>query len=569
MDHKQLTQQASVLFSKRTTLNLLWQEIADNFYVERADFAYQRYLGMDYAAHLSDSYPLLVRRELGDQLGAMLRPTQTEWNHMATQDPRRETVRAKRWMQWAEGIQRRAMYDRNSLFTEATKQGDHDYAAFGQAVLSLRLNRARDGLLYRCWHLRDCVWKMNVDNKIGFVARRWKPELHNLVAYFPGKLADKWVRLAEKEPFREVECLHISCEQELYSGPFDVDSGSSPEMQKRRRARFPFVSLYILCEDDVLLEATPSASLEYIIPRWQTVSGSQYAFSPATVAALPAARLIQAMATTLLEAGEKAVYPPMVAVDGTIRSDMALYAGGTTWIDKEYDERTGAALRPIEQDLRGLPEGKEMVADARSVLRALFYLDKLSLPTNRPAMTAYEVGQYVAQYIRTTMPLFEPIELNYNGALCEETFNLLQRNGAFGSPEDMPDELRNTQITWRFESPLHEAIEQQKVQKFTQASELIAQAVAHDPASNIVLDWGKSLHDALLGGGTPADWVREQDEIDEIQRKIAQQKMAEAGMAAAEQASNVAANLASAGKDARAALGGQPAPAQVPAGAPA
>jgi hypothetical protein len=55
-----------------------------------------------------------------------------------------------------------------------------------------------------------------------------------------------------------------------------------------------------------------SWSLIYVIPRWQTVSGSQYAYSPATVAALPDARLIQAMTLTFFEAGEKATNPPMV-----------------------------------------------------------------------------------------------------------------------------------------------------------------------------------------------------------------------------------------------------------------
>ena len=40
------------------------------------------------------------------------------------------------------------------------------------------------------------------------------------------------------------------------------------------------------------------------LPRLQTVSGSQYAYSPCTVAGLPDARLLQAMTLTLLEAGE-------------------------------------------------------------------------------------------------------------------------------------------------------------------------------------------------------------------------------------------------------------------------
>jgi hypothetical protein len=41
-------------------------------------------------------------------------------------------------------------------------------------------------------------------------------------------------------------------------------------------------------------------------------------------------------------------------------------------------------------------------------------------------MTAYEVGQRIQEYIRGALPLFEPMEMEYNGALCERTFEILQ-----------------------------------------------------------------------------------------------------------------------------------------------
>src|SRR5262249_42648931 len=149
--------------------------IAENFYPERADFTYQRYLGMDFAAGLMTSYPLLCRRDLGDQLGTMLRPTAKEWAHIVPVDTRLEDNDTKRWLEWASGLMRRAMYDPDSLFTKATKQADHDFATFGQAVMSVRLNRSLDTLLYNTWHLRDVAWFENAEGKIGGVFRKWKP----------------------------------------------------------------------------------------------------------------------------------------------------------------------------------------------------------------------------------------------------------------------------------------------------------------------------------------------------------------------------------------------------------
>ena len=50
-----------------------------------------------------------------------------------------------------------------------------------------------------------------------------------------------------------------------------------------------------------------------------------------------------AMTLTLLEAGEKVVNPPLVATEQVVRSDVAIFAGGITWIDAEHDDRLGPA----------------------------------------------------------------------------------------------------------------------------------------------------------------------------------------------------------------------------------
>ena len=176
MDAKHLREQSDDLFKKRLSLILLWQEIAENFYPERADFTTRRSLGTDFAGNLSTSYPIMCRRDLGDQFGAMLRPTEKQWFHMKPIDTRIEDNDSQRWLEWAQTVQRRAMYDPGAMLTRATKEGDHDFAAFGQNVISIQLNRTADGLLYRCWHLRDVAWQENEDGKVASVFRKWKPK---------------------------------------------------------------------------------------------------------------------------------------------------------------------------------------------------------------------------------------------------------------------------------------------------------------------------------------------------------------------------------------------------------
>jgi hypothetical protein len=532
VDIKQLVETADFLFGKKMPLTSLHQEVADNFYPERADFTLTRSLGADFAANLMSSYPVQCRRDLGNQFSTMLRPTARPWFHTARRYTKEESNEVKTWLEWFEETQRRAMYDPHSLFTRATKEGDHDFAAFGQAVISVQMNKLSNGLLYRCWHLRDVAWQENDEGKIGFVVRKWKPTAQTLARTFPGKVNQKVDDLVKKTPFEEIECMHFVVEADMY----DDNAKGRPRW-----------SIWYDKSHESIIEATPIWGKHYIIPRWQTVSGSQYSYSPASVCALPDARLLQAMTFTLLEAGEKATSPPIIATQNVVRSDMALYAGGVTWVDEEYDEKLGSAIRPLEQDFRGLTYGLQMNAETRAMLHSAFFLDSLTLPERAPEMTAYEVGQRVQEYIRNALPIFEPMEMEYNAALCDETFELMWRHGGFGDPRSWPKQLQGAEIEFTFESPLHDAIEQQKGQKFQEAQALIGAAIALDPSTAFLPKTEFMLRDALLGIGAPAAWMNSEAYVKEQkanqQAMLAQQQK----LASIEQASNAAKNIGQSG----------------------
>lgn len=529
---KTLIDRAEHYFGKRSSVLSLWQEISEQFYPERAQFTRTHYMGEEFAANLNTSYPLIVRRELGNSFSAMLRPRDQNWFEITVEHPERLDQAGKQWLEWASGVQRRAMYDRLTQFVRATKEADNDFAAFGQCVISREIDMREQTLLYRCWHLRDVCWIERYNGTIGEVYRRWKPTARELNKLFPKTVHENVTKALEKEPHREFNCLHVVIPSEDYDNP--------------KLKRYPWVSIYIDVDNKTLLQETGSWSRIYTIPRWQTVSGSPYAYSPATVAGLPDARLIQAMTLTLLEAGEMAVRPAMIATKEAIRSDIAIYPAGITWVDAEYDEKMGEVLRPITQDLRGMPIGRDMQADAREMLAQAFYLNKLSLPPPDREMTAYETGQRIQEYIRQALPLFEPMETEYNTALCDDTFEALLRTGAFGSPQDLPDSLRGADIRFQFESPLHQAIERQKGQQFLESKQLIDQAVTLDPVAGQLIDVQTALRDALNGVGVPAAWIRTEDQMQQISDQHAAEQQAQTVMQNMQQAGQAAQALGAA-----------------------
>jgi hypothetical protein len=163
-------------------------------------------------------------------------------------------------------------------------------------------------------------------------------------------------------------------------------------------------------------------------------------------------------------------------------------------------------------------------------------------------MTAYEIGQRVQEYIRGALPIFEPMETEYNGGSCDATFDVMWDSGAFGSEFALPKSLRGREIQFRFASPLHDIIEEQKGQKFVQAKALVAEAVALDPSVAAIIDAKKALRDALSGIQVPAAWTRSDVEVQQIQSEQQAQQQQQL-LQSLEQASGITSNLAGAQKD--------------------
>ena len=540
MKPKDLVARSGQLFKDRKAIQTLWQEIAENFYPQRADFTIRRYVGEEFAEHLYSSYPVLVHRDLSNSFAAMLRPRAREWFYISVEGFEELSKGGKMWLEWATKRMRQAMYDRRAHLIRATSEGDADFAAFGQCVITREINwrSASPHLLYRSWHLRDCAWAEKADGSIGEFCFKWKPTVKVLIEDW-GKeaLAPELQRVKTSENLRKVDCMRMVFSTDVYQGQNGEGEG------------YPWIVVYLDCENSHIISEFGLWSHGTVLPRWQTVSGSQYAYSPAAVAGLPDARLLQAMSLTLLEAGEMSVRPPMIATQDAIRGDIQLYSGGITWADVEYDERKGDVLRPITQDRRGLPMGYEARDSQMAMLAEAFYINKLTLPPPEGDMTAFEVGQRVEEYVRAALPLFEPMEYEYNGQLCEDTFDALMRAGAFGAPDDMPPELSGRDVQFKFISPLHDAIERKEASTFLEGAELSRVALELDPSALANWDTSSALRAALEGIGVEAKHMRSEQEVKAILRANAEQAAMEEQAAVAKDAATAEREFASAEKN--------------------
>src|SRR6185312_3619854 len=102
MTPKELRELGDSLFSKKGPLNALHQDIAEQFYYERAEFTYKRSIGSDFASNSYTSYPAMCRRDLGNAFGSMLRPTAKVWFHTGI---RNSVVKDNETRQWLQGFE--------------------------------------------------------------------------------------------------------------------------------------------------------------------------------------------------------------------------------------------------------------------------------------------------------------------------------------------------------------------------------------------------------------------------------------------------------------------------------
>lgn len=520
------------MFSDRTGLLNLWQDIAEQFDPTAADFTRESQMNKDYASDLASSYPLLVRRDLKEHFSAMLRPVGVTYSEMYVEGLKDHEGLA--WLQWASGVQHRARSERRAQFDNVMTDQDGDLSLIGNGVSSIKARPDRSGLLVQGWHLRDVVWADDLSGITEHVQRNWSPTLATLVRMFGvDKLSQESRRLwaMPGEQYRRIACRHIVIPTDIYHG--------------ETKYKTPFVS--ILCEVQAQheIECVGARSMEYVIARWRRLKGCQYGISPAAEVAMPEARLLQSMVLTMLEAGEKGVNPTLLAVEGVIRPDMDTRAGGIIWRARDYDDRTGNPLQPIQTDLSGMPLGFEMQARSENLLRQAFYLDKLQLPMrDGTQMTAYEFARRTEQYIRQVGHLFSPVEVEYTGAVEERIFEVLRDNGAFGPPETWPRSLRGADIRFRFRNPIREAADMGKAEILREGLELAQGAATVDPSAPMVIDIKPALRDALVGKRFPMNWLKTPEVIaaeDEADAEAAQQQEM---LAAAASASQSAANLA-------------------------
>jgi hypothetical protein len=501
---RELCQLGDKLFSRKAQLDTLWQTLAEEVYSWRATFTATRIDGTEPAENQYTSLPEQNRRSLAEALGALTRRKDRPWfliKVKGTEEVRQDT---KDWLAWAQDRQRELLYNRKALFTKTTQVGDNDYVTFGNAVSMMAEDDERTGIpVFLPCHLRDTAWSHNCYQIVETMYRKFKISLRNVVnsPKYGGMnaLSEQQRKLYEKDPYHEIEFRHCV----MPNGDYDA-------YLKKKVNKFPFASIYINAEAQKVCREGGYHEFPYRVRRWFVDGESPYGYSPAAMLGLVEARLLQSQERVIMDAGERVVDPPSIATRDAVLGQVANYAGATTWIDSDYIANADKALQFLDTRAN-IPVGLEMKQDTREVLAGDWYINKLSLPSEKD-MTAFEVNERIDEYIRTIGPAIEPTEID-NAAMLDTHFSILMRVGQLGPVESIPQELQGAETIYEFDGPVQMAHRRQKLMKAKEIRAHAFESMAARPEAADNYDFDKIDRDASEYMGAEPGWVLPEEEV--------------------------------------------------------
>jgi hypothetical protein len=502
------------MFSKKMNLDNLHQILAEEAHPARATFTTTRIDGDEYVRDMYESTPCQNRRDLAYAMGALTRPDDRMWFDFKATEEYRNTERAKTWLVKARDKQRTQLYNRNAAFQTAMHEGDNDFVTFGNAIHGHFESKWRNRLVvYSTYHPRDCAWADDESRHVNEVHRKFKFSLSNWAGQFPGlEMPAKYRALISgKTPHVDIELRHIC----FPKGRYDCYSS---------RSNLPWESIYLDPNEQMIVKQEGYFEFPYTVRRWILGENSAYGYSPASMLGLVDSRLLQSQARVILEAGERQVDPPMIARAEGVLGEVMNYPGYVNWIDANYDERNGEALRAIRTEAN-IPLGLEMKIDTRNILAAAWFINKLSLPAEQN-MTAFEVNERISEYIRSIGPAVKPFEVD-NAQLLDVSFNMNLRLGHFGPPQSIPPELRMAEVGYEFDGPIQMAYKRQELQKAREVVVFAGEAVKATGRPEIFdnYDFDRITRDATEAIGGKPEWLKPLDAV---------KSMREAATAAAE-----------------------------------
>ena len=494
-----------------------WQELAEVMLPRRADFMIVRSAGAKRTERLFDGVPLLAVRQLASSLDDLLKRKSAKWFFAKAVDALLNDLdEVKAWFDEVETRMRVAIYDRRARFQQRSGEVDLDLVVFGTGVLFTGESRRLDHLVFRSVHLRDALIAENADGEIDTIYRTIRLTARQSEQKWGNEALGAKTKEAlkdSKEPDKEFKFIQA------------VQPREERNIKGQTNKDMPFLSAIVDVESDHLVAEGGFHEFPFQIPRWDTSTDEIYGRSPAMLA-LPDVNTLHQMGKTILKAGQKAVDPTILASSDSLINIPSLKPGGIVYFDAQEAKLLGKIPIQVLESGAKIPLGREMQKDIRDQIWMAMFRPFLQLPVGGPQMTATEVLERKAEFMRVA-GIFGRLESDYTGQIVTRVFNIMDRVDAF---PPRPEVLEGKPLRFEYESPVGRARKQLETAGAARSAEILAPYIIADPTIMDNFDGDQIARDVGEGAGMPHRWIRSTDKVDQIRQN--RQEQAEAAQQA-------------------------------------
>lgn len=406
------------LKSNRANWDSLWQDLSDYFCPGRITAIRKETDGARKTQDIYDNTGADAAQKLAAGLYSRTVNPASKWFYITLETPDEELEQNQAVSEWFDLVRDRAQSVINKRGTGALYQAYCDLTSLCNAVLFTNEDPIT-GISFRVFPIDTVDIAEDYRGVVDTVYRKFTMTLRQIEQEFPGKLSRDKLQQMEEDPDAKAEVLHVVGPRKDYD-PDKIDN-----------LNMPVESIYILCEDALVLQESGYPEMPYAVARLEVLAGELYGRGPATIA-LPEVKALNEMAKLQLDSSNMRLRPPLDVPINAYVNPIELIPG---YKNLNQDEG-GRRITPLNVagELSYTAKDIELM---QNKVKTIFYNDQLYLRTNAE-MTATEVQKRSEIQMQLMGPWQGRLELELFEPLINRILGILIRSGEVPPP---PQEL--------------------------------------------------------------------------------------------------------------------------------
>ncbi len=299
-----------------------------------------------------------------------------------------------------------------------------------------------------------------------------------------------------------------------------------------------YESVYILADNNMLLEEDGFDKFPFYVMRWEKIAGREVMGRAPAMKALKDAKVLNKMEKTNLRAGELVVEPPLQAPHGAFVRRLNLSSQQVNFY-KAIPGLPDPTARPL-LTTGNLPVGLEMANQKRRAIQESFFIDLIA-ETKRGEMTQMEVSQREQDRLGRMAPQLARIQAEGLSRIVNDLYNEILEDELIDNP---PIEMTTEDVKPVYNSPLARAQRQSNViglQRFLNTLSAVGQIY---PEVLLVPKPLELVEELRALEGVSSRILRTEEEVQAEQERLQQQQQQQAAVEQARTLTEAGRNVA-------------------------